>query len=112
MKLFEITYFFIEIKINSQNQYLYCLKNVTESDGFQNHPSMGETVKIVILISIDNRTAIKKKHTHFPLQWLTLRPEIHIWSKWNINFEYLKIYESGKMKVMKYAVFVDKFLSL
>ena len=39
--------FLIEIKNNSQNQY--CLKNIAESDGFQNHPSVGETVKNVVL---------------------------------------------------------------
>ena len=41
---------------------------------------------------------------------LTLRPKIHVRSKWNINFEYLKIYESGKMKIMKYAVVCRKDL--
>ena len=60
--MFDIAKFVIEIKNNSQNQY--CLKNIAESDSFQNQPSMGETVKNVVLPLIIELLSKKNIHNY------------------------------------------------
>ena len=59
-----VQYHYSLIEINKNNiQNQHCLKNVTDSDGFPNRPSMGETIKHVVLPLIIE--LLLKKHTQF-----------------------------------------------